>query len=359
MHCKFSDVTSVIRGRNLRFLASPTTAALFILFAHAARADVVASPVHSHAASPITTFPAAGSTGADQHQHRTAHDPRAGTFSHVGTGNAYVATKVWVNRTQHALLTGHDPFAHGHQDTSALWAIHRLGNGVNPFPDAVQNDALDRTLEAFNAWVAAGNVGGLNYPGTDTDIPGPGTGVAYHSTLSWTREIEGAAHQVHVTWKNLGAGTLVAQYIPADQTIEVNSTKPWYFGTSTDSTVSPHSFDFTSVILHETGHVVGLGHFGELGTHIMTDEGVQQPLRDGHYEDTHGHSSGTAHTAGDIHPIPAPSAAALAGGMFRSIDLDAEHGVRDLYAIAVPEPANLALVAICGLLGTLRRRFAT
>ena len=80
-------------------------------------ADVVTFTPHPHDPSPVTTF---GTGPAGQHQHRTNHDPLAGTFSHIGAGNAYVATKVWNNRTQHALAGGHDPFAHGHQDVAAV-----------------------------------------------------------------------------------------------------------------------------------------------------------------------------------------------------------------------------------------------
>ena len=320
-------------------------------------ADVVTFTPHPHDPSPVTTFPAAGSTGADQHQHRTNHDPRAGTYSHVGAGNAYVATKVWNNRTQHAIADGHDPFAHGHQDVAARWALH-TGTDTDAFPAAITANVGTRTEEAFAAWVAIGNGSEFNYPGTDVDIgqpyPAPGS-IVIHRSVNWVRETEANAHEVHVTWSSAGYSGLAA-YFPTLQTIRVNTGVSWYFGASTDVTVSPDSYDFASVILHETGHVVGLGHFGALGTHLMNE--APQPFRDGHYPGTHGHSGGTAHVPGDAHDIPAPGAADLAAGTFRSIDLDAEHGIRDLYSIPglVPAPGTAALLGMGGLLACRRRR---
>lgn len=321
-----------------------------------ALADVVTFTPHPHDPSPITTF---GTGPDDQHQHRTNHDPRAGTFSHIGVGNAYVATKVWNNRQQHAIAGGHDPFAHGHQDVAARWAMHYGTVGDDPFPGATGPTALLRTEEAFNAWVAIGNGSELNWPGTDLDIGNPNppiTRATIHRSVNWVRTTEtGNDHEVHVTWSSAGYSGLAA-YFPTLQTIRVNTTAPWYFGTSTDPAESPDSYDFASVILHETGHVVGLGHFGALGTHLMTE--AAQPFRDGHLPTTHGHSGGTAHVAGDGHNIPDPSALSLAAGTFRSIDLDAEHGVRDLYSIPglVPAPGTAALLGLGGLLACRRRR---
>lgn len=322
-----------------------------------ALADVVTSTPHSHDASPVTTF---GTGPDDQHQHRTPHDPRAGTYSHIGNGNAYVATKVWNDRTQHAIAGGHDPFAHGHQDVAARWEMH-VGTDTDPFPnDANVIAARARITTAFNTWVAVGNGSEYNYPDTDNDIttsyPRPNAQVI-HRSMNWTRITDNTAHEVHVTWSNTGLNGAYAAYFPTLQTIRVNPNINWYFGTSTDPTEAPDQYDFLSVITHEVGHVVGLGHFGALGTHIMTDA-ADQPLRDGHFNATHGHAGGSAHVAGDGHAIPNPSALELAGGMFRSVDLDAEHGIRDLYSIPglVPAPGSAALLGLGGLMALRRRR---
>lgn len=322
-------------------------------------ADVITFTPHPHDPSPVTTW-GAGPDG--QHQHRTPHDPRAGVYSHVGAGNAYVATKVWTDRVQHSLAGGHDPFAHGHQDVAARWAIHYGTVGDNPFPGDIGPTALLRTAEAFNTWVAVGNGSEYNYPDTDNDIttsyPRPNARLI-HRSMNWVRTTEtGGAHEVHVTWDNTGlTGRTYAAYFPTLQTIRVNPDINWYFGTSTDPTVNPHDYDFLSVITHEVGHVVGLGHFGGLGTHIMSDQG-DQPFRDGHFFATHGHAGGSAHVAGDGHAIPNPTALESAAAMFRTVDLDAEHGIRDLYSIPglVPAPGTAALLGLGGLLACRRRR---
>lgn len=320
-------------------------------------ADVITSTSHPHDPSPVTTW---GTGPGGQHQHRTPHDPRAGTYSHIGAGNAYVATKVWTDRVQHSTLDGHDPFAHGHQDVAARWAIHYGTVGDNPFPGDVGPLALQRTAEAFTAWMNAGNVIEANWPNTDNDITGPTAPdrAIIHSSVNWVRTTEtGNDHEVHVNYTGAGLGSAWGAYNSVSRIISINPMYDWYYGTSTDPAVDPHKFDFLSVITHEVGHVIGKGHFGALGTHIMTDA-AGQPFRDGHFLNTHGHSGGTAHVAGDAHAIPNATALELAGGTFRTVDLDAEHGVRDLYSIPglVPAPGTAALLGLGGLMASRRRR---
>jgi hypothetical protein len=101
----------------------------------------------------------------------------------------------------------------------------------------------------------------------------------------------------------------------------------FYWGDNVDKTVEPNKYDSYTTLLHEFGHVVGLAHFGTFDKgYIMTDD--RQTTRGG------------------------------ARGILHTIDADAIHGVRDLYAIAVPEPSTLMLLTIAGALFTAASRLA-
>ena len=70
-------------------------------------------------------------------------------------------------------------------------------------------------------------------------------------------------------------------------------------------------------MLHEQGHIVGLDHFG----------------------------------AGNKSYIMRPKFSAGKADVTRVIDADAIHGVRDLYAIPVPEPSSIVLFGLGTVIG--------
>lgn len=306
------------------------------------RADVGNAPPHSHDASPVTTF---GTGPAGQHQHRTNHDPRQGVFVHsTGAGaQAYVATKVWVGRTQHAIADGHDPFAHGHQGHEIDFGRYAIDLASWPAADRANVEA--RVKEAFDKWVAVGNASGAkNWPNGEDHardamnnvVDVAGTGVAWHSSVDWRKVGLTDPHEVTIKFSNdgLAAGDLAA-YFPTGTYkqqlhVRTNPSSPWAYDLGTASAAV---FDFASTILHEAGHVVGFGHFGSYAAmQIMNSQ--DQPRRD------------DMTSAGVM--MPAGS------GVLRTIDADAIHGVLDLYSIAVPEPGAIVLLVIGGMLSCVR-----
>jgi hypothetical protein len=108
-------------------------------------------------------------------------------------------------------------------------------------------------------------------------------------------------------------------------TLTMDDDVDWFYG----SEVGPpdqHQTDFLTVMLHEWGHVLGLGHFGTAAKgYIMTDE--PQPFFDGHLA---GHPDNDGDGTPDV----------FAGATIHTIDPDAIHGIRDLYAICGPGPSG-------------------
>lgn len=325
-------------ARAFRWL-SALSIAVGAFAAGSARADLIVSPPHAHDPSPVTTW-ADGHVPipTHQHQHRTDHDPSAGVKDHGGAG-AYVATKVWVDRILLTLAAGPDhaanEFAHGHQDVAARFDVHAAvaGGDISEVEAEAWNAfAAALAASAVGDWLAIGNASGpQNWPGTDND-EAPGTGVLWHSSVNWTEVAGTGAHELHIIYGEAGAGNLgVTNFVTghsSSATIIMDDDVDWFYGISTDLDVAPDLYDFFTTILHEWGHVVGLGHFGtNAAAYIMTGEA--QPTRGGGV-----------------------------GGVLHAIDPDAVHGVRDLYAIAAPEPASVVLVGLgaMGLIGHGRRR---
>ena len=323
---------------NAKLILGTTLICAHFSFSGTLWADVTNSPPHSHDPSPVTTF---GTGPAGQHQHRTNHDPRQGTFIHSnGTGAAaYTATKVWVGRTQHAIADSHDPFAHGHQGHEIDFG--RYAVDLSTWPEADRANVAARTKEAFDSWVAVGNAAGANnWPtsedhmrdGSNNVVAVAGTGVPWHSSVDWRQVNLDQPHEVRIEFSNvdLGANDLAA-YFPSGthkQHIHVrtNPSAPWAYDLGTASAAV---YDFASTILHEVGHTVGFGHFGSYAAkQIMNSE--DQPRRN---DMTNG---GIMKTAGS--------------GVLRTIDADAIHGVLDLYSIAVPEPGTIMLLAVGSLM---------
>ncbi|MBX9584157.1 MAG: hypothetical protein K2X87_27985 [Gemmataceae bacterium] len=373
----------------------------------AARANLIAMPPHSHAPSPVVTWSDGHApTATHQHQHRTDHDPRAGVKVHSAAAGAqaYVANnpgQVWVGRDL-VVVGGAHPFStefgHGHQGhelDGARYDIHTNAAGGRD-PAAFNMNATARVFDAFNGiggnpgWLDIGNASGpKNWPGTDND-EAAGTGVAWHSSIDW-RAIAfdpaqpAGSHELHVVYGATADGALGAttgftpgHNTPGLLTITMSNSVDWYYGVSTDPTVAPHSYDFASVILHEVGHVIGLDHFGSYAAgQIMNEE--PNPLRDDHVHLAAARRAyvpfGGTVTLPDgtmcdptvcvpgmttANPLPAGSTInyPAGSGTLHTIDPDAIHGVRDLYAIAVPEPTGLTLLATSalGMLAFGRRR---
>ncbi len=158
--------------------------------------------------------------------------------------------------------------------------------------------------------------------------------LSWHSTLQFEKVSGG--HEIHIEFSNTGLpANALAGWFPASQTIRVR-TDPGGDGWAWDDGVgAPHKYDFASTILHEVGHVVGFDHFGSYAAmQIMTEQ--DQPFRDDHLAGPHNPGDPPAYIAGS--------------GTLRTIDGDAVHGSKDLYAIAVPEPATLSLL-LAAILG--------
>jgi hypothetical protein len=333
-----------------------------------AAAHTILDPPHPHAGANVVTWVSPTHAGGDaheigihQHQHRTNHDPQAGVFDHGGAG-AYVAWNVWVGRTSLNWLDGGHPSLnpetfHGHQhsppeqaNVPARYHVHAAaaGGDISASEAAAWNaGAISRTFDAFNGiggedgWLDVGNASGnANWPTTD-DTTVAGTGVPWHSAINWVAVDGSGAHELHVIYGEasadpvttgaggitMPAGTqgcttgtpLGCTWVPPGHSnvnvIVMDDDVDWFYGVDTNPANSPDQYDFATTILHEVGHVIGLGHFGTIAAgYIMTSEA--QPTRSG------------------------------AGGIDHTIDPDAIHGVRDIYAIAVPEPACALLIAL-------------
>jgi hypothetical protein len=314
----------------------------FWLAGTALRADVINSPPHSHAHSPVVTWDD-GHTPIESHfhQHRTNHPVDGTGAADHGAVAHYEAFGTWQNDgTFHWFLTGgtssnarsfvHEEWGHGHMDNAVPYRVVPAvaGGGITAAAAAAWNaGAAARVGDAFAAWMDVGNASGpANWPNDDNDHVA-GTGVAWHSSVNFRAVDRGETIRVILGDPSTGSfcdGDSIGCWDPGTLTVIFSQTTDWYYGTSTDPTVAPMQFDFLSTAVHEVGHVVGLLHFGTFASGaIMTAE--SQTDREGDR------------------------------GILRDIDASATHGVRDMYAIAVPEPTTFAMLSI-GILWVLYRQ---
>lgn len=329
----------------------------------AADADVVNRPNHPHAGRSVVTWDDPHIPIPDHtHQHRTNHDPFAGTDPEVAGGEAYktqvynvgpdgrpVLSKpgsVWVG--QELVIEGSNPrrppgheALHGHQGHEidyGRYHVHEAfptipegdGDGITPSEAREWNrSAASITKFVFDAWNVAGTGSGTNWPRWDVTSRIDPTGVPWHSSVDWRQVSSLVHHEVDIVYGEAdpigrSAGLANTGPFPAGThqnqlTITMDDDVDWFYAISRTPTAS--QYDFTSVLLHEAGHVVGLGHFGNSNAYVMK-------------------------------PVTAP------GQTTRTIDPDAIHGVRDLYAIPgeAPEPSAAVVLAMGGFLATMRRR---
>ena len=317
----------------LRIRSDSVVALLAGLFlANVSDATIINDPLHPHGDEPICTFSVGECTAAIQHQHRTDHNPSEGTQTHVGTNPAtgaatvipaYDAYATWQNnRTFHREEYG--VFAHGHVDPANAIRYHvHAATGEKDWNDNAQTIADS----VFGKWTAAGTGSGLkNWPDTDLDAPGTGTGIPWHSSLTFASVTSGT-HEIHVVYApcdgcfgKYDGG--VDFHADKDTTLTIDSGTDWFYGIDTDKTKSGAKFDLYTIMMHEAGHASGLDHFGEFLDGSIVDDSAVFPLRS-------------------------------AGGIIHEVDFSAEHGVLDIYAITgthVPEPTTLALMSL-GLFG--------
>lgn len=303
-----------------------------------------------------------------------------------------------------------DQFAHGYQpaDTPARWHVHRAeandgtpghpaGTGITVEEAAAWNaDPLNSTGARFlmNAvfngigtnpgWLDVGNAGAArNWPAGDDDrVAGPENGVPWHSSVSWTEVAnEEEPHELHIIYGEAGGALAITttgvpgggHFAPGTgaMRIIVDDDAPWFFGIDqaplgpdgvfgTPDDVSPRAYDLATILLHETGHVLGLGHFGNhASAYIMT--GDPWPFRDGAKPEsgrplipvgaTVVLPDGTVCPAARCPPggfppadNPLPVGSVIhypaGSGTMHAIDRDAIHGIRDLYSICGERPAG-------------------
>lgn len=398
----------------IRYICFWAWIAVFLLPANNAQANLIPLPDHSHDMDAVTWDDGHTPIREHQHQHRTGHDPRSGLHVHsTGAGaQAYVSDapgQVWVGRDLVVVGGAHpfpNEFAHGHQGHElpvARYDVHptAAGGDITAVEAAAWNaSATTRAFDAFNGigtspgWLDIGNASGpRNWPspgGGNSDlaedpagggIPAGGTGVPWHSSVDWRaiayNSLQPAdSHELHVVYGEAGSGALGAtgDFTPGHNspgllTLTMDDDVDWYYGVNTAplgidgiygtaDDVSPHAYDFASVILHEAGHVLGLDHFGSYAAgQIMNTEA--NPLRDDHIHvstaGTYAIPQGGTVTMPDgstcMTCMPGTSVALPAGatinypagsGTLHTIDPDAIHGIRDLYAI-VPVPSTLLL----------------
>ena len=370
----------------MRHIVIASICVVVAFYTSRAFAEALAQPGHAHEnipnavtwVSPTHTNGDAHPSSIHQHQHRTNHDPAAGVFVEGGNGgvpgNGYAAYNaspewVWVGRelvssgnitpgvpplpagySPHAQLP--DEWAHGNQSSSFPFAArYAILPAVATVSDCAADgicaaeanawnvNAATLAFNAFNGigagglgWIDVTRAGGLNWPTSDnTQVAG--TGARWVSDINWALVTPSTAHELNIAYGEAGAGNkaitkatnpnydLSGHYSSgaAAMTITIDDDIDWFFGYDPNPANFPLLHDMQTTMLHEVGHALGLGHFGTYDRgYIMADQNI-------------------AGTTGR------PNRGGL-GGINHTIDPDAIHGMRDLYALAAPEPTGAALV---------------
>lgn len=273
-----------------------------------------------------------------EHQHRDRH-PLNGKFIpggggdvtnlvDIGGGLGFGTYAVWDNRNWRFDRVNNrslDQYAHGFIEQGAATAVRYR------FIDAFDHDsnpttpAIDRWLtpqgqsmansvnSAYNAWEDAVN-------GTQRNV----NGVPVIRSIDFMSVANNAAAEIDVllTGGPAFSPSRLQLLFPFNLTYDFDNTRPVGpppFGADMDGNgINDNSFDFTYLALHETGHSLGLGHFGaNYAINLMTDNTT-------------------------------PLATNVRGS---GIDAGSQDGARDLYTIPqVPEPSTWILL-ISGLVG--------
>jgi len=261
------------------------------------------------------------------HQHRD-RDPL------IGGNGKYIAYSVWDNnqyRTQ-------EEFGHGFQAEPARYTF-----GVG-FPAAAQTDFN----AGVNQWETAVNGNELNV----NNVP-----IVIKMDFQHTT----GAHEIDVFWMDLGPATVcsdaTACWIPADT--------DFYFDANPSNVLKPDS-SHVSVSLSATGPFLpkvdapNSWHFGGTGAVGTTTTQYWQAdaggAITGPYSATYnqydfytialhelGHAWGLLHFPGGIMRED------ISSFVMRSPDAGSIDGMKDLYAIPIPEPASWLIVLTAGL----------
>jgi hypothetical protein len=263
------------------------------------------------------------------HQHR---DPDALT----GGNGKYIGYSTWDNNN----YRNGGEWGHGYMETPALYRF-----GAN-FPANGQTDFND----AVGKWEGLVNGNEVNSNGVPINISmnfnkAGATGAA-EIDIAWTDLTSGAtafwspgatdfSFDSNPTVRiNAGAGGLVRFVGIGTGESFIRLSSEWHFGgTGTPGDVTRNyeysndggttwalrettfkAYDFYTIALHELGHAWGLDHFG---TGIMRED--------------------------------------ISGFVMRTPDAGSIDGMKDIYAIAVPEPMAMAGLAALGLVWRRRR----
>jgi hypothetical protein len=164
--------------------------------------------------------------------------------------------------------------------------------------------------KAFETWMTAVN-------GDETNA----SGVPINIRIGFEEVAADKEAAVKITLGET-TGRNIGEYFPKVQELSFK-----YFGNFWDydpsNGITAERSDFTYVALHEIGHLLGLDHYGtdplkNLMNGDVLDKGVKGP----------------------------------------GIDAGSLHGVKDMYAIAVPEPTTMVMIFLAAVALSLRRRRA-